>query len=366
MAKKRKNRNKPKPLLSVQGIVHLEDSFVPPSQDSGLLNTVGGDEECQGLVLAPNYGYGIPASTLYDKSNEPDKDYSAPPKGEEEKEIGEESVGSKMDIENETPAAQTENTDPSDSKELSVAVLVRHIGGAKSKPLLKRDVVEDRPLSEQPKELLVKDDAETSEFYESLGISRPNQSPEPEDKNNSSSNCTTVAILQPTLENTSAEVLTAQPDDPQILTGTTESIADYYKTYTQYYYSYESDPYGDKPLEFGLPTVADGVVSDPDIDQSIIEMARRAQRARRAYEAKKEAAEAEARKLMQSKPKEEMSETYDPLPMEIIPSSTAAELNITSDTTLNQYWVHIRESPHDFHRWTYLINYVETTVSRRF
>lgn len=53
---------KKKPLLAEQGIVHLKNSFVHPSDQSGLLKTVGGAKE-QPLVLASgNYGYGIPLS----------------------------------------------------------------------------------------------------------------------------------------------------------------------------------------------------------------------------------------------------------------------------------------------------------------
>lgn len=48
--------------MAEQGILHLKSSFVHPSDESGLLTTVGGRQE-QPLVLSSgNYGYGIPAS----------------------------------------------------------------------------------------------------------------------------------------------------------------------------------------------------------------------------------------------------------------------------------------------------------------
>jgi hypothetical protein len=53
---------KRKPLLAEGGIVHLKNSFVHPTDESGLLNTVGGRQE-QPLMLASGaYGYGIPVS----------------------------------------------------------------------------------------------------------------------------------------------------------------------------------------------------------------------------------------------------------------------------------------------------------------
>lgn len=54
-------KRRQKPLLADQGILHLKSCFVHPSEESGLLTTVGGQE--QPLVLASgSYGYGIPHS----------------------------------------------------------------------------------------------------------------------------------------------------------------------------------------------------------------------------------------------------------------------------------------------------------------
>lgn len=54
-------KRRQKPLFADQGILHLKSCFVQPSEESGLLSTVGGQD--QPLVLASgNYGYGIPHS----------------------------------------------------------------------------------------------------------------------------------------------------------------------------------------------------------------------------------------------------------------------------------------------------------------
>src|SRR5712671_1213451 len=74
MGKKKSRPKKPKPLLFLQGILHLQNSFVQPTQESGLLSTVGGGLSEQGLVLAPNYGYGIPASALEATNNKKEKE----------------------------------------------------------------------------------------------------------------------------------------------------------------------------------------------------------------------------------------------------------------------------------------------------
>jgi len=346
-------RKKAKPLLAVQGIVHLTESFVQPSQESGLLNTVGGaNAECAGLILAPNYGYAISASSLAKKAEEEETEAN-----NESEESTDKSDADTENIENKTPETPDteEESAPAepDLTDLSVAELVRHIGGAKDKPLRRGDVVEDRPESELPQKPVEEDDPETAKFYESLGISRPS---------GSKGTTTATTARNPSKKTTnedSAFLGLVDVEEPE--TSVPESIAEYYKNYpTEYVYSVPSDPYGNQPLEFSLPT-ATYQEEVTDSDYSIVEVARRAQRAKREYEAKKAALEKKKSKVGTT---EEEEEPYDPLPMEIVPSDklTGPRVVRPEDANLSTYWEYVQENPHDFNRWSFLISYAENTV----
>lgn len=336
---------KHKPLLAVQGIVHLTESFVQPSQESGLLNTVGGDTECAALILAPNYGYAISASSLANKADAEKKNGEAKEKDEVQVE-----TGGTDNIENETPNAEADAEPDKTTKDLSVAELVRHIGGAKDKPLVRGDVMEDRPESERPQTSspVEEDDAETTEFYESLGITRSNAAPK-----------TAAPVLQTekAIEDSGspAEANSTEEKEKSV----PESVAEFYKNYpTQYYYSVSSDPYGTQPLEFSLP-ISTSFQENEKEGYSIIEVARRAQRAKREYNAKKAALERKNSK----KNDEDDDEAYDPLPMEVVPTYATGPKGHPEESSFKTYWDYVQENPHEFNRWTFLINYAENTVS---
>lgn len=351
----KKRRSKPKPLLSVKGIVHLQNSFVQPSEENGLLTTVGGSKESK-LVLAPNYGYGIPASELAAKENSNDKENH-----EEESNSGTEQ--SETDLAESANGSANNNQRSSDKgdNEESVAQLVRNIGGGKGLPLYKKDVVEDRnlPAEKEPEviDLEPMDEetkAQTEEFYASLGLKNPNQANE------------LVGIN--TSENTAVAASPSDQQQPQTssqnttdATPQTDSIADYYKTYCKYYYSVTPDPLSEYPLDFN--SMIDPA-TDPNIDESVIELARMAQKARRAMDSAIAAKRAETQKLKKKEESKMLSEidAYDPLPMEVVENEYEVA-NVNSETTLTQYWDYVKENPHDFNRWTYLIHYAETMVS---
>lgn len=240
---------------------------------------------------------------------------------------------------------------------MSVAELVRSIGGARDAPLRRCDVVEDRSemmdKSDKDDEA-AEEDPQADEFYASLGIVNPNEKPiGDEDK------------VKEGEENKNGEVQENGKSAPG--DNMTESIADFYKSYTKYYYSQEPNPYGDQRLEFGLPIQADdNSNSNEGGEQTIIQLARMAQmRARQATAAADALAKAKRAKALDGgKDKaEDEADIFDPLPMEVVPSETAEELGINRDTTLDQYWEFIKDDPHDFNRWIYIIHYVESTVS---
>jgi len=248
---------------------------------------------------------------------------------------------------------RTGASDVINDEAMTVAELVRSIGGARDAPLRVCDVVEDRgqeiadAAAAAECAIIPVEDPQADEFYASLGLTNPNEKSKGEEEKADRDQMDVERI--------------EHPDE-----NVTSDVADFYKTYTKYYYSVEPDPYGEQRVQFGLPIQAK---ADTAIDysgggdQTIIQLARMAQA--RAREAKAAAAALEkakkAKALDGSGEKE--TDTWDPLPMEVLPSGTAEELGISQDTTLEQYWEFVKEDPHDFNRWIYLIHYVEATVS---
>lgn len=346
-------RYKNKPLLAEQGILHLDNCFLPPTTESGLLTTVGGGEE-SALVLAPNYGYGILASQLNTPSPEEKADEQSPQdfhpsekrrskkRSNTAQELQEAVDNSpKRSCVEERNSAQEEADQERDDDSLSVAHLVRAIGGAKNKPIRTCDVVDDQ---EKMKPVSVpEEDPEAEEFYASLGMSKNL------DKTNTDSQLSDDIVVVTDPQNT-------EQDKTE---NVTQSVAAFYKDYCNYYYSVEPDPFGEDRLEFGQ--ALEGKQPLETIDSSVIELARAAQKARRTMEAAmlaKRVADERAKLI----PVEE--ESFDPLPTEVVPSDTAHKLGITSDTSGERYWELVKQDPHDFNRWTYLLQHVEHSVRK--
>ncbi|CAG7718479.1 unnamed protein product [Allacma fusca] len=347
MAKKKKKprKRKPeKPLLSVTGILHLQKSFVPPTQESGLLTTVGGALEAQALVLAPNYGYGIPSSLVTQRESQMEE--NTPPSNiihvngvptiTEDRNV----IELNEDFPMNDPRRNEANPD-----DMSISELVRSIGGAKDKPFMRSDVVEDAAVApsgtEQPPEsenVEIENLPEENEFYESLGISRSGKDQ-------------TQSIV------TEDSGVTKNKDSSTVEADVNASVAEYYKTYCQYYYSSNPEPLGDKPIEFGQAITTEDSVKN-ESEQSVIELARMAQRAKHAVEAAKFAAQKVYGQVFQGRVE---SDSYDPLPMEVIPTASADTIVMTKDTTMDQYWEYVKENPRDFNRWTYLVQHSENT-----
>ena len=349
MAKKKKPRKrKPeKPLLAVTGILHLQKSFVPPTQESGLLNTVGEEIEPNSLVLAPNYGYGISAAAVSELQSRAEQ---KPPSNIVHVNGVPMVTNDKNVIElNEDFPMEDKNSKDKPPDDLTIAELVRSIGGAKNRPFMRSDVVEDTPKnpeeSRPSEETAEESHPEENDFYESLGMSRPAVA----GKDKSDENI-------PNTEATSSQ-LHHQPNQTEQDVPT--SVADYYKTYCKYYYSVAPDPYGDQPIEFSQPIAKDSSTEDKqeEQDKDVIQLARMAQQARRAMEAAKLAAQKVYGPFLPT----EQEQSYDPLPMEVIPSETP--VTVTKDTTMEQYWEYVKENPRDFNRWTYLVQHAEDTVS---
>lgn len=358
---------KKKPLLAEQGIVHLKHSFVQPTEESGLLKTVGGEIDRTALILATGtYGYAIPISTITKETD----DNIAP-----EIEVIDE-LECISDDEKEEPAQApvpadkqqgTSKKGESGSKrkapekkkeinpdELSVAELVRVIGGGSGAPLRRCDVVDDREKKnddkeEEETEEIPEEDPEADEFYESLGIQKTKKRKLNDEDGEEKEESKAAGEVEEASKQ-------APPEDAPML----QDISDYYKDNANsiYYYSQQQNPYGQHRLEFGPYIEAE---ESMDYDQDYIQLARLAQRARAA---------AQAAALRQAKAKETDSNDenkeepiYDPLPMEQVASTKPEDLGITVDTNLEQYWHFVKEDPHDFDRWVYLIQYVENTVS---
>ncbi|CAL8100667.1 unnamed protein product [Orchesella dallaii] len=365
-------RKKPKALLAEQGIVHLKHSFVQPTQESGLLKTVGGEEERTALILATGtYGYAIPMSSLA-KDGENDAEDVSDSNSQDGFEVLEDTSdseikvvkqviqGTKSSSRNGTKTkgvkktsssrnSKTKDGEESTKKEitpneLSVAELVRVIGGGSGAPLRQCDVVEDRQSKLQEEEERMEteeteNDPEADEFYESLGMSRNKRRKLDSDES---------APLR-------CEVEPPKQTIADVDTDVMQSVADYYKDNVNqlYYYSQQPNPFDDSRLEFG-PFI------DPEdsseYDQDYIQLARLAQRARAAAAA---AAEKRKRELEKAEKIHEDA-IYDPLPMEVVASTKPEDLGITVDTTLDQYWDFVKKDPHDFDRWVYLIQYAES------
>jgi hypothetical protein len=272
---------------------------------------------------------------------------------------------------------------------MTVGELVRSIGGAKDAPLRKCDVVEDRSAESVAAAAAAnsnnnnngdedgenkeeeEEDPQADEFYASLGLPNPNENSKQEgNSTNNTEQGQSPLIIQD-----------ADGDGGQSSSGRklgnenfTAEVADFYKTYTKYYYSQEPDPYGEQRLAFGLPITQQPTEDENEMtvdynagDQTIIQLARmaqvRARQAKAAAEALEKAKKAKALDPGGEVGPENEAEMYDPLPMEVVPRESAEELGITLDTTLEQYWEVVKEDPHDFNRWIYLIHYVEGTVS---
>ncbi|ODM95808.1 Pre-mRNA-processing factor 39 [Orchesella cincta] len=368
-------RKKPKALLAEQGIVHLKHSFVQPTEESGLLKTVGGEEERTALILATGtYGYAIPMSSLdkegetedvsdddtqdgfevMEETSDPDikvvkqvipERKSSSRNGSKSKKVSNSTSSSK-----DTKAGDESSKKEINPDELSVAELVRVIGGGSGAPLRHCDVVEDRQskIQEQAEAdrmeieeaaiAATEDDPEADAFYESLGMPRSKKRKLDIDE---------PAPLQCEID---APKETPANKDADVM----QSIAEYYKDNVNqlYYYSQQHNPYDENRLEFG-PFI------DPEdsseYDQDYIQLARLAQRARAAALA---AAEKRKRELEKAEKIHEEA-IYDPLPMEVVASTKPEDLGITVDTTLDQYWEFVKKDPHDFDRWIYLIQYAE-------
>lgn len=401
---------KKKALLAEQGIIHLKHSFVQPSEESGLLKTVGGEEERTALILSTGtYGYAIPISTITKKNNvdgdnrddndndsnsslpevveiveqtsDPDikivrqkppennKASSSKPSSSRSKKSSKSSSSSKSN----DKSSKTKEINPDD---LSVAELVRVIGGGSGAPLRRCDVVDDR---KKPKTNgdgdgnedvdtgeqvgRQEEDPEADEFYESLGIQRSKRRKMDDDEEEVSQEgpgpSSTRKIVQQrgdvggAAENSNDS---NKEDDPDVL----KSIQNYYKDNADslYYYSQQHNPYGDHRLEFR--SYIDGENSS-EYDQDYIMLAKLAQRARAAAQAAALRRMQESSKSKEAKDKEDVEAIYDPLPMEVVPSTKPEDLGITVDTNFEQFWEFVKEDPHDFDRWIYLIQYVENT-----
>lgn len=257
---------------------------------------------------------------------------------------------------------------------MTVGELVRSIGGARDVPIRKCDVVEDRTEREQKKaqekedgsssadQPITEEDTQADEFYASLGMEKQKKKGDNESEEE---------------DNQKNEDIVQQQEQLQPPSNLTDGVRDFYKTYTQYYYSKDPNPFSDQRLEFGLPIAAGDENSNSNDgtpvggEQTIIQLARMAQiRARQAAAAADALDKAKKAKAINTVPLgpgdvvENEAEIYDPLPMEVIPSTVAEDLGITVDTTLEQYWEFVKNDPHDFNRWIYLIHYSESKVSK--
>lgn len=389
---------KKKALLAEQGIVHLKHSFVQPTEESGLLKTVGGEVDRSGLILATGtYGYAIPMSSI-SKEGDGNEDSSKSPREPDFIEIVDEAVSDSEDVtviqevrSKKSKASETSSKLSSSSNlkgkkikedketgktkeinpdELSVAELVRVIGGGSGAPLRRCDVVDDRerekPGSGEGGEPMdttdaqeLEEDPEADEFYESLGIQKSKRRKldnQEEDKGSEKiidqQNMSTEGVVP--LDEDSSNIINRKDEDPDML----ESIASYYKDNAShlYYYSQQHTPYGQHRLEFGPYIDAE---DSSEYDQDYIQLAKLAQRARAAAAAAALRSMQETQNAKEEKEKETEEMIYDPLPMEVVTSTKPEDLGITIDTNLEQYWEFVKEDPHDFDRWIYLIQYVE-------
>lgn len=382
---------KKKPLLAEQGIVHLKHSFVQPTQESGLLKTVGGKDERTALILSTGtYGYAIPISTLTKEGDE-DSDDSLPevvnvfestsdPEVKIVRQvIPENGSGSATGTTKKSKSKKESRSKGKDKKdssenvkkdknpdELSVAELVRGIGGGSEAPLRRCDVVDDRKKEsenktddnneEESENVQMEDDPEADEFYESLGIHRAKRRKLDNDDAEGASGQIEVGDA-PNKEG-ETETGNGEPFDEE--GNKLQSITDYYRDNSSglYFYSQQHNPLGQHRLEFGPFIDAE---DSSEYDQDYIQLARLAQRARAAAQAAAEKRKRSAEDSNQNQTEEEA--IYDPLPMEVVTSTKPEELGITVDTNLEQYWDFVKEDPHDFDRWIYLIHYVEHIVS---
>lgn len=392
-------RKKPKPLLAEQGIVHLKHSFVQPTEESGLLKTVGGGEDRSALILSTGtYGYAIPISTLA-KEKEDDSDDSLPevevfeileetsdpevkvvkqilPDNAPKPSTSSSTSGKPKDkIRSKTKPSTSKENDAGDKKsiknpeELSVAELVRVIGGGSGAPLRLCDVVDDRTKNDAtlPNEkcmdtdetVELEEDPEVDEFCESLGIPRNKRRKldNQQDGQHEISDRGEISSVENGQVREPQRDVVGTDEDPGVL----QSIADYYKENVNnlYYYSQEHNPFGHQRLEFGQLIDSEDA---SEYDQDYIQLARLAQRARAAAQA----AAAKIAKEGDNGEKSNDEVIYDPLPMEVVVSTKPEELGITKDTNLDQFWDFVKEDPHTFDRWIYLIQYAEHTVISHF